>query len=198
MADDQRRLINGNMPLCELLGIARDEMPWRTMDEFTPDRERQRLAQEWGAFLTAGALEGWYHANAASQEPMAVEFSATARVLPGRHLFIFIPVDEVFDAGAEAKEIEERGWKSMPPAQGGAPLTKREREVLMCVATGAQTNDAAEQLVVSSDTVKTHVANAMAKLGAHTRAHAIAIALTTGQISWTSADPAGGSPPSPG
>jgi hypothetical protein len=38
--------------------------------------------------------------------------------------------------------------------------------------------------VVSPETIKSHVQNAMTKLGAHTRAHAVAIALVTGKIVW--------------
>ena len=35
---------------------------------------------------------------------------------------------------------------------------------------------------MSAETVRSHVQNALSKLGAHTRAHAVAIALVTGQI----------------
>jgi hypothetical protein len=35
---------------------------------------------------------------------------------------------------------------------------------------------------VSPETIKSHVQNAMTKLGAHTRAHAVAISLRDGQI----------------
>jgi DNA-binding CsgD family transcriptional regulator len=63
-------------------------------------------------------------------------------------------------------------------------LTDREREVMTLVASGLQSGDMAERLFLSPETVKSHVHNAMSKLGAHTRAHAVAIALVTGQISW--------------
>ena len=43
--------------------------------------------------------------------------------------------------------------------------------------------DVAERLVLSSETVKTHIRNAMSKLEAHTRVHAVAIALREGYIS---------------
>ena len=52
------------------------------------------------------------------------------------------------------------------------------------VASGLQSGDIAERLFLSPETVKSHVHNAMGKLGAHTRAHAVAIALVTGQIAW--------------
>ena len=50
------------------------------------------------------------------------------------------------------------------------------------VAGGLTGGQIAQQLVVSPETIKSHVQNAMTKLGAHTRAHAVAIALRTGQI----------------
>ena len=45
------------------------------------------------------------------------------------------------------------------------------------MAGGLTGGQIAQQLVVSPETIKSHVQNAMTKLGAHTRAHAVAIAL---------------------
>lgn len=56
-------------------------------------------------------------------------------------------------------------------------LTPREREVLDLLAEGLRNAEIAERLHVSPHTVRTHVAAVMGKLGAHTRAHAVAIAL---------------------
>jgi DNA-binding NarL/FixJ family response regulator len=56
--------------------------------------------------------------------------------------------------------------------------------VLGLIAGGLQSGGIAERLVLSTDTIKTHAENAMAKLGAHTRAHAVALALSTGQINF--------------
>ena len=47
----------------------------------------------------------------------------------------------------------------------------------------------ARSLFLSPETVNSHAHNAMVKLGAHTRAHAVAIALVTGQIVWSMYDP---------
>ena len=44
------------------------------------------------------------------------------------------------------------------------------------------TTAAAEQLGISPETVRTHVRNAMNKLGARTRAQAIAVAMRDGEI----------------
>ena len=59
------------------------------------------------------------------------------------------------------------------------------------IAAGGRSEDVADDLFVSPETVKSHVHNALSKLGAHTRAHAVAIALVTGQITdeWPLAPP---------
>jgi DNA-binding NarL/FixJ family response regulator len=62
-------------------------------------------------------------------------------------------------------------------------LSKREREIMDLLAQGLTGEAVAERLVLSSETVKTHIRNAMAKLEATTRVHAIAIALREGYIS---------------
>lgn len=61
-------------------------------------------------------------------------------------------------------------------------LSPRESEVLMLLAEGLSGEEIAEKLFLSSATVRTHVHNAMVKLGAHTRGHAIATALRSGEI----------------
>ncbi len=62
-------------------------------------------------------------------------------------------------------------------------LSKREREIMDLLSQGLTGEDVASQLFLSSETVKTHIRNAMSKLEAHTRVHAVAIALREGYIS---------------
>jgi DNA-binding NarL/FixJ family response regulator len=62
-------------------------------------------------------------------------------------------------------------------------LSPREREILELLSRGLSGEDAAKQLFLSSETVRTHVRNAMTKLGATTRVHAVALALQCGEIS---------------
>jgi DNA-binding NarL/FixJ family response regulator len=62
-------------------------------------------------------------------------------------------------------------------------LSRRECEIMALLAEGLTGEQVAERLVLSPDTVKTHIRNAMTKLEAHTRVHAIAIALREGFIS---------------
>jgi DNA-binding NarL/FixJ family response regulator len=62
-------------------------------------------------------------------------------------------------------------------------LSPREREIMDLLAHGLTGEQVAERLVLSSETVKTHIRNAMTKLEASTRVHAVAIALREGYIS---------------
>jgi DNA-binding NarL/FixJ family response regulator len=72
---------------------------------------------------------------------------------------------------------------SRPSTQRVASLSKREREIIELLAQGLTGEEVAERLVLSPETVKTHIRNAMGKLEASTRVHAIAIALRDGFIS---------------
>jgi DNA-binding NarL/FixJ family response regulator len=67
------------------------------------------------------------------------------------------------------------------PRGGTAGLTDREREVLENMARGTTSNrELAEALGVSENTVRFHVRNILGKLHLHTRAAAVAYALTHG------------------
>ena len=63
-----------------------------------------------------------------------------------------------------------------------ARLSGKERLVLAELARGNSTDEIGLVLSVSPHTVRTHVKNLMRKLGARTRAHAVAIALSESAI----------------
>ncbi len=59
-------------------------------------------------------------------------------------------------------------------------ISRREREVLCLLAEGMTGEAVARQLFLSPETVRTHVRNAMRKLGARTRSQAIAMIVRSG------------------
>jgi DNA-binding NarL/FixJ family response regulator len=61
-------------------------------------------------------------------------------------------------------------------------LSVREREVLDLLAQGLTGEEAAERLSLSPETIRTHIRNAMRKLQADTRVHAVALALRNEEI----------------
>jgi len=64
----------------------------------------------------------------------------------------------------------------------GPPLTEREAEVLRLVAAGRSNAEIAADLVLGVETVKTHVGNVLAKLGARDRTQAVVAAYESGFI----------------
>ena len=65
----------------------------------------------------------------------------------------------------------------------GSDLTTRELEVLQLLAEGATTERLAEQLFISKHTARSHVRNILAKLDAHSKLEAVAIAARAGIVS---------------
>lgn len=62
------------------------------------------------------------------------------------------------------------------------PLTKREREVLSLVGTGATTREIAESLFLRVETVRNYLSNSIHKSGARSRIDAVRIAQEAGWI----------------
>ena len=62
------------------------------------------------------------------------------------------------------------------------PLSERELEVIRGIIQGMKNNEIAETLFISTETVKSHVSNAIQKLGVKDRTQAAVYALTHGLV----------------
>ncbi|MEV6856031.1 response regulator [Streptomyces microflavus] len=67
-----------------------------------------------------------------------------------------------------------------PASPADAPLSAREREVLVLVARGTTNREIAAELFISEATVKTHLTHIFAKLGTKDRAAAVAVGYDRG------------------
>jgi len=72
--------------------------------------------------------------------------------------------------------------RTRAPAQPRQPLTAREEEVLLAVASGRTNAEIAAELFISLSTVKTHLASLMAKLDARNRVEITMWAYETGRM----------------
>ncbi|HXS48046.1 MAG TPA: response regulator transcription factor [Solirubrobacterales bacterium] len=85
--------------------------------------------------------------------------------------------DLMAKAAWAALEQERFVDPAVPPRGSRGKLTRRQREILQLLADGGSTVVAARELGLSEETIKTHTKNALARLGARNRTHAVAIAL---------------------
>jgi DNA-binding CsgD family transcriptional regulator len=173
LVDPDRALVDVNGAFVRLTGRGRAELLGRPLGQFVAGPPRFSTAA-WRSALASGRFTGdaeLVHADGTSVE---VQWDASAEVVTGRRLVLFVALS--------TSRWGSRFRRTPVVDEGSGSLTMREREVVALVAMGATGREIAEELHIAHDTVRTHVRNAMTRLGARSRAHLVAKALGGGHI----------------
>jgi DNA-binding NarL/FixJ family response regulator len=117
-----------------------------------------------------------------------VIFVSGRRTLPAdRVAGLLIGADDYIVKPIHPDELLARVRRLLPspPLTDGSVgrLTPREREVMALLAEGLSSTDIAERLVITPRTVAKHIEHILAKLGVHSRAQAVAVALRDDMLS---------------
>ncbi len=170
-ADDDRAILKVNDRWAELTGRDPAAVTGTRIDEILAQESKPGIEMRWRDLLATGLATARVVLMRPDGNRLAIRYGAFANVLPGTHVAAYFA-----EAGQEGRLARPTR------ARRAGQLTRREQESLRLVAMGMTTTAAAEQLGISPETVRTHVRNAMNKLGARTRAQAIAVAMRDGEI----------------
>jgi PAS domain S-box-containing protein len=168
LLDAHRIYVEVNAAIVELLGAPRDEIVGTRADRFVAPEELPRLDGNWSQLWDSGSWVCERTVVRADGTRVRGQYAAQRGEVGGQEIAVVVWL---------RVEPEES-----PPLVALGELTAREREVLSLVALGQTGPQIAEQLVISNETVRSHVRNAMAKTGATTRAQLVAMALVDRHI----------------
>ena len=180
VVNDRRRCAEANEQACELIGLSRDEIVGRRLDSLLKPNMRGRLSHVWTAFAEAGGHAGPFTLASGAE----IQIALTPNLMPDRHLLVLAPIVPGVVTTNEGRAESTASEEHSPRAPQGRQPSARELEVLTLLADGATDPQIAKRLELSPATVQTHVRNAKAKLGARTRAQAVALVLERGLIQY--------------
>jgi PAS domain S-box-containing protein len=171
LADDRRRIIDVNAALVKLIGYKRNALIGRHVWDFVAAGPLLS-PEQWAGELAVGEFTGEASIISADGSITAVQWGAATEVISGQRHVLFVALS--------TSRWGERFRRELSDDAEQGTLSAREAQIVHLVALGATGPEIADDLHIAHDTVRTHVRNAMAKLGARSRAHLVAKALGEG------------------
>jgi DNA-binding CsgD family transcriptional regulator len=173
LVDRDRVVVDVNGAFIRLLGHGRDEVLGGPLGRYTVGGP-VFSDEAWQAALASGRFAGEAELENEDGTVVAVQWDASVEVVTGRRLVLFVALS--------TSRWGSRFRRTVAADDDAGGLTAREREVVALVAMGATGREIADELHIAHDTVRTHVRNAMTRLGARSRAHLVAKALADGHL----------------
>jgi PAS domain S-box-containing protein len=171
LVDARRRQVDANGAYLKLLGYTRAAVIGTPVYAFVADGPLASR-EEWDAAMASGRFTGETELVCANESRVSVQWGASVEVVTGRRLVLFVVLS--------TSRWGRRFRRPLAAEPEPGTLTRREREIVRLVAHGSSGPEIAGELQIAHDTVRTHVRNAMTKLGARSRAHLVAKALGHG------------------
>jgi DNA-binding CsgD family transcriptional regulator len=175
MVDGDMRYVHANPAARLVFRRPLEELRQLSIPDLTPQYLLPEMAKAWERLIRSGCTAGLYEVASPAGTSLPIAYYAVADALPSLYLIVFAPAEW------PDRELVVDGQQLRDAGHGG--LTPREVEVLQLAADGCTGPMIAEQLVLSTATVKTHFEHAYDKLQVRDRAAAVAKAMRLGLIS---------------
>jgi PAS domain S-box-containing protein len=104
VADNDRRYRDANPAACELLGLPREQILNRKIDDFAAPNLRENIQAAWEAFVRDGEQSGEYELVRPDGVVRRVEFRAITNFVPGLHLSMLRDITEQRRAESEMEQ----------------------------------------------------------------------------------------------
>jgi DNA-binding CsgD family transcriptional regulator len=173
LVDSRRRMLEANGAFLKLLGVRKRDVVGRPIYDLVAGGA-QLTPAEWQSLLAKGMFTGTTELICGNGNHVGVQYGGTVEVVTGHRRILLV-----------ALSTSRWGARFRRTTTEGAPtsaLSTRELEVIRYVAGGSSGPEIAEELQIAHDTVRTHVRNAMTKVGARSRAHLVAKAMGDGHV----------------
>jgi formate hydrogenlyase transcriptional activator len=115
LTDDDRQSREASVGAIKLLGLPREQIIGRSIDDFAVPGVKPVISERWDAFLEEGRQEGTLQLLGANGSPRYLQYSARGNVLPVRHLL-------VLHETASSGDILEEDDTTAEPSGGTEPV----------------------------------------------------------------------------
>src|SRR4051794_10722175 len=165
LLDDQRGIVDVNPAFLGLLGYTREQLVGRPIRDFVVGGPIL-TPEEWEARMSLGDFTGEGELLASDGTEGSVQLAAHTEGGTGRRLGLFVTLS--------TSRWGRHFRRDTRPIEPSETLSPRELDVVRLIAMGGTGREIAHELHISPDTVRTHVRNAMRKVGARSRAQLVA------------------------
>jgi formate hydrogenlyase transcriptional activator len=110
LADDDRHSLEASVGASKLLGVPREKIIGRSLDDFAEPSFKPVISERWQAFLEEGEQQGTLQLLGPDGTPRDVEYAAKGNVLPVRHLLVLHDKTKAGEADKDSLQNAIPSW----------------------------------------------------------------------------------------